>query len=144
MSRFELLFTQKEIVIKNNNNLFGIPYYKIYYFFFEKPYTILVSSDNKKFYIDSPLYKIGASLPNLFIQCNKSAIVNIVYIQSITKKSGEGFLITYSKEIISISRNRFQDVSNKFLEIKKQDTLYDCCLHCTKQESCEKILPFFL
>ena len=117
----EMLLNQNEdnyCFYKNKDSISRIPYRQILYFSSALQYTEIHTTQTVERQLER-LKNIEGVLPDMFVRCHRSIIVNIEAVYSITPS-----LITLINQTnIPISKTYFKNVKQKFLDYFKQGNL---------------------
>ena len=93
MKNIQIVAKQDEIVIKGNYKLQTIMYHDIIFILYDSPYIIINMLD-RKLPLHMSLNAINRYLPEYFVLCNRSLIVNLLQVKSFDKASGILYLRT--------------------------------------------------
>ncbi|WP_080903091.1 LytTR family DNA-binding domain-containing protein [Parabacteroides sp. Marseille-P3160] len=138
MKKGNILFCDRELIVEESNKVTCLYYYDILDVVAEAPYTTITTIKNKKVYLETPLSQIAKRLPSVFFQCNRSVIVNLIYV-SLYEKEGSFFVLhaALGKKYIISSRKK-----NVFRErlhyVKTHFFRCEACLSCRNAVFCEK------
>lgn len=98
------------IAIKMKGEIFNIKVNTIKYIESFKR-MIIIHEDNERYEIYGKLDEIQEKLPNKFVRCHKSYLVNLDRVRSMT---GQKFLL-YSGDYLPISQTRYGETKKRFL-----------------------------
>lgn len=132
MNKTHLIFTNQELIVKENYNIKSIQYLNILCFVYKSPYTVVKTNDYKEIFIYSSLSSIIKNLPEIFFHCSRVVIVNLLYINTI-ECTLDPPIIYYSNiitEKIVIPRRKKQKLIDAFLKIKTRKASCKRCIDC--------------
>jgi DNA-binding LytR/AlgR family response regulator len=115
MDKTHLIFTNQELIVKENYKIKSVQYLNILCFVYKLPYVVIKTNDHKEIFVYSSLSSIIKNLPEIFFHCSRVAIVNLLYINAIECILNPSF-IHYSNitENIVIPRRKKQELINAF------------------------------
>lgn len=110
-----LQYVKKQLInsyfqYRYKNSLYAIPYKNILYFSSNNHYIEIVTTDSRLKQVDS-LKNILTYLPDCFVPCHRTLIVNIQHVQKIQKRE----LFLSNSEILPISNTYLKQVEKAFL-----------------------------
>ena len=111
MNKIVLIHTNGCYCFRSNNELLQIPYKDIVTFS-KASHDVLIQTKNNIYSERASLNDIEKHLPNEFVRCHKSCIVNIHYIYNITGNT----LKLSTNQIQSIGRTYITKVRQQFVE----------------------------
>jgi DNA-binding LytR/AlgR family response regulator len=118
MKQSLITFKNREMIIEDSAKISFIEYNSLVCIFFDNPYLILKSID-KSWMLSFSLSQMKEHLPCFFIQCNKSTIINMLFVEYFDKKSRTIQLKGDKRYIVSFrKRNEFEE---KLLAIRKNE-----------------------
>ncbi len=136
---------ESKSVIFNKNNI-GIKYGSSWNFHFyseicsvyiDCSYTVIKLENTKTYYTNIGIKYFENSLPETFIKCNRSAIINFSYLKTIENKKKNLFITLINGDEYSISRSCKKKFSSPNLYLKDIEYPCDKCLYCTKKSKCK-------
>lgn len=140
MKETGLIFTNIGLIIHESYKIENIQYIDILSFEYNSSYVILQTVAGKECLIQSSLLNIKNNLPYIFFNCNRSSIVNMIYIDSIDFKSNNiEVVLPNLKKQFKISRRRKFDLMDRYLSVKKNTLICRQCQCCTYVLSCKKV-----
>lgn len=107
-------------LFKFENDYIRIPYSDISYFESRaKKVALHLYNSPKVYYITTKLNDIQADVPNFFMRCHQSFLVNMKHIRYFDRENKK--IIVLPNEDILISRRKYTESKNFYEEFKKQN-----------------------
>jgi len=114
MKKAEIQFSEEQMTIFDGSNIQKFNYHDIIGIFCDYPYIkIETTTDPKSKLIFHSLKEIGQLLPSLFIMCNRSSIINIMYINQMKYEVNQSFLCLNNGRQIRIPRRKKSTIIKK-------------------------------
>lgn len=121
MTKTEILFQENQLVILNKSEINNIRYEDIVGVFCDHPYLRLQILNKKSRLIFFTLEEIISCLPDSFILCNRSSIINLLYVNVFTTEGKNSLLHLTTGDVILVSRRKKAAVKeriNYFLTVQ--------------------------
>ena len=114
MRKTNIIFSQDSLTIVERTEVRVIHYTDIVGIFCERPYLMIESICKNKKLITNSLKEIDQLLPDSFVICNRSAIINIKYIVQLKAEKNNNFAHLRCGKKILVSRRKKSDVVSAF------------------------------
>jgi len=92
---------------------------EIVYFEYDSPYVKIISLKRKKDDLYTSIAEIAKVLPQNFILCNQSCIVNLDHAVDFEQKKSKSTLTMSTGKAVDIPRLKVKSVKNRFIEAKQ-------------------------
>jgi DNA-binding LytR/AlgR family response regulator len=127
MKKTEIIFYETHLtVLCKKSRSYKIPYENIIGIFCERPYLRLQILNRKNMLILYSLEEMISNLPNSFILCNRSSIVNLLHVEAYTTDYN---LQLTAGDIIPVSRRKKAEIREKINAILPFSILFDTVQH---------------
>ena len=121
MKNILIIAKRNEIVLKENRRLQIILYDDIISIIYNSPY-ITINTLNSRTLLLMSLTEIMQYLPEYFVLCNRSTIVNLIQAKSFNKTTG--ILCLRSGATFTVSFRKRKNIEAVFLSIATQQNLH--------------------
>jgi DNA-binding LytR/AlgR family response regulator len=137
MKNTDLHFTSDAIIIRESYKVICLPYHDILFFHLNASYITIGLIKEKSLLIRSSLSLILKSLPGVFVLCNRTTIVNQLYVKTI---EDEKSVILSNGESFILSRRKQDVFIDHYLHLRKRPRTCCKCFCCNHFSSCESDL----
>ena len=86
----------------------------------------------KKIYLEISLLELEKQLPLFFFRCNRSSIVNLLFVNIYETKKKNYILHTVSGKKFPVSLRNRKTFKSKFLYLKQHDFYSENCIMCKR------------
>lgn len=107
--------TEANFVYRENDSINKVPYSNILYFSSSNHSTNIVTEKNTG-RITQGLQNILKNLPDQFVQCHRTIVVNIDHIEKIKQKE----ILLSNQEVLPIGRKYLESLRRTFIEMIKK------------------------
>jgi DNA-binding LytR/AlgR family response regulator len=114
MKKNEIVFHNEALIIEENSHIVSIMYKDIASIVCDAPYLKISTIDGKKRFIYYCLEDLADSLPSSFVLCNRSAIINLIHVDSLQCKMSKWFFILKTGKHIPVARRKKQEIKAKW------------------------------
>jgi DNA-binding LytR/AlgR family response regulator len=115
MIKTEIVFQEDQMVILNKQETNHIYYKDMVGILCERPYLRLQVIDGKSMLISCCLEKMLSCLPDSFVLCNRSSIINLLHVEAYTTdRNNKGYLQLKTGTVIPVSRRKKAEIRDKF------------------------------
>ena len=97
-----MLFHDLKIEIAVKNGLVARYYSELMYVAYDAPYCWLYFADQTKYKVESTLKFLLDNLPDAFLRCNRSTIINVFYYKEYSQQLAE--IVMDDKKVFTLSR----------------------------------------
>ncbi len=140
MKQTQIDATERYLMLRDSHGVEIIYYSDILFVTYDNPYTVITTIFSHRFLALVSLSKMKSYLPDVFIQCNKASVINLLQTISIKKKGNSAIVLTEKDGCFSISRNRIKAVVEKMIYLRKLPHACDKCLFCLNRTKCTNSL----
>jgi DNA-binding LytR/AlgR family response regulator len=132
-----LVFADDKMIIQEPYRIENVCYKDIICFQYEMPYIIILKVDGKEHFVKKSISGIVEMLPNNFLLCNRTTIVNLLYVKKINLKTD---IVMTNERMYSLSRSRRKDFMTIFLNVRSQKIICRKCDVCNSLSPCVNML----
>lgn len=112
MKKTIIFFTEEKMIIEEKSCIFCTDYKQIVSIWCNRPYLMLKTLDKKDKYIFHTIKEIICFLPDSFVVCNRSVLVNLDHFSSLEISKNQWLLYLKTGEKVPIT--------NKYKKIVKE------------------------
>jgi DNA-binding LytR/AlgR family response regulator len=120
MKKTAILFKAEKMIVEDKSGISQVDYKEIVGIFCDHPYLLLQTSDKKNKYLFHTIQEIIISMPDHFVMCNRSSLVNLSYFSSLETKKNQWYLHLKTGDIISITskyRKVIKEKIKRFIQV---------------------------
>jgi DNA-binding LytR/AlgR family response regulator len=120
MKKAEITFSKERIIISNRSTISQVLYTDIISFVCDFPYVKITISNEKDILISGSLWELMLQLPANFILCNRSSIVNLSHVDSLTTEKLKCSLCLKTGNTIIVSRRKVGEIRKRLKEMPQK------------------------
>ena len=121
-------YYQQKMNIFDCGSIYYLRYCEINYIYYDKPYTHVITIFNNDILLNYSLIKFIENLPNLFLFCNKSTILNSMHLKSLYKKNNYFLIVMENDKIFKVSRRKVYMIKEKLCQVKHAILNCEICI----------------
>jgi DNA-binding LytR/AlgR family response regulator len=110
MKKTEIIFHKEEVIIPKYSKISSIPYKEIIDIICDTPYLKISRCNGNESFIFYPLEELIQYLPATFVLCNRSAIINLLYVDALHVENTKYFFVLKTGEKIAVPRRKRKEL----------------------------------
>jgi len=119
MKRYDLFFTDEEVLLSDSTKVRMIAYKDIVFFVTDRPYVIIGTEKKERIYVQTSMSRISKCLPSCFCMCSQSVIINLSYVNAYENSQHTFRIYLRNGCIINASRRFHNILKTQIVSFKK-------------------------